>query len=56
AGGYVYVCGATLMGTDVHKAFVELVQTHGAKSVVDATRYVQDLQHNHRYIQELWSA
>ncbi|KAF0712969.1 hypothetical protein As57867_004565, partial [Aphanomyces stellatus] len=56
AGAHIYVCGATLMGTDVHKSFVELVQAHGGKSADDASRFVQDLQHNHRYIQELWSA
>ncbi|ETW01203.1 hypothetical protein H310_06794 [Aphanomyces invadans] len=54
-GGHVYVCGATLMGTDVHKAFVELVQTHGGKSQADAAAFVQDLQHHHRYVQELWA-
>ncbi|KAG9405984.1 hypothetical protein AC1031_003906 [Aphanomyces cochlioides] len=56
AGGYIYVCGATLMGADVHKAFVELIQTHGGKSAADATKFVHDLQQSHRYVQELWSA
>ncbi|KAF0685521.1 Aste57867_22613 [Aphanomyces stellatus] len=55
AGAHIYVCGATLMGTDVHKSFVELVQVHGNERVDDAVRYVQDLQKKGRYIQELWT-
>ncbi|OQR94143.1 NADPH-cytochrome P450 reductase [Thraustotheca clavata] len=55
-GAHVYVCGATVMGTDVHKAFVNVVQQHGAQSADQAANFVHDMQHNQRYIQELWSS
>ncbi|KAF0744968.1 hypothetical protein Ae201684P_011492 [Aphanomyces euteiches] len=55
AGAHVYVCGGTLMGNDVQKAFVELVQFHGGKSPLDASHFVRELQRSYRYVQELWT-
>ncbi|KDO31201.1 hypothetical protein SPRG_03819 [Saprolegnia parasitica CBS 223.65] len=55
-GGHVYVCGATVMGADVHKAIVSVVQKHGGLSADAAATFVHDLQHNQAYIQELWSS
>jgi NADPH-ferrihemoprotein reductase len=55
-GGYVYVCGATAMGEDVHKTIVEVVQTHKKLSHDEAEKFVRGLQTSGRYIQELWTA
>ncbi|EQC33246.1 hypothetical protein SDRG_09229 [Saprolegnia diclina VS20] len=55
-GAHVYVCGATVMGADVHKAIVSVVQKHGGLSADAAAAFVHDLQHNQAYIQELWSS
>ncbi|KAF0685520.1 Aste57867_22612 [Aphanomyces stellatus] len=56
AGAHVYVCGATCVGLDVLKAFQDLVQAHGDKSVGDAAIYVEEMQASARYVQELWSS
>ncbi|OQR90495.1 NADPH-cytochrome P450 reductase [Achlya hypogyna] len=55
-GAHIYVCGATAMGADVHRAIVTVVQKHGGQSAEAAAAYVQDLQHKSSYIQELWSS
>lgn len=52
---YVYVCGATAMGHDVHAALERIVERHGDQSAEDAKKYVKSLADNGRYIQELWS-
>lgn len=53
---HIYVCGATNMGHDVSKAFLEIFQDSGKLSESDATTLLKGLQHTGRYIQELWSA
>lgn len=55
-GGYVYVCGATAMGEDVHRTIVEIVQAEKGVSREEAEKYVKHLQTSGRYIQELWTA
>ena len=55
-GGYIYVCGATAMGEDVHKTILDVVQTHKQISKEEAEKYVKALQTSGRYIQELWTA
>jgi len=52
---YVYVCGGTRMGTDVHKALVDLIMANGGMKEDDAHAYVKNLQNDGRYVQELWS-
>ncbi len=56
AGAYVYVCGATAMGADVHQAFMQLMQDHKGMSKAAATTFLVELQKKGRYVQELWSA
>eukprot|EP00388_Colpodella_angusta_P031419 GDKK01022805.1.p2 GENE.GDKK01022805.1~~GDKK01022805.1.p2 ORF type:complete len:148 (-),score=37.14 GDKK01022805.1:228-671(-) len=55
-GAYVYVCGATAMGTDVMAAFVKILQEQNNMSVAQATAFVKELQDKGRYVQELWTA
>jgi len=55
-GGYIYVCGATQMGTDVMEAFVEMCMREYYMSHDQAVKFVKDLQKNGRYVQELWTA
>jgi len=52
-GAHIYVCGATNMGADVLAAVKEIA---AAKGGVDGEKYAQDMQHNGRYVAELWSA
>lgn len=57
---YVFVCGATSMGTDVLEALKTILTTYGAggskpMSAADAATYVRELQESGRYVQELWS-
>jgi NADPH-ferrihemoprotein reductase len=56
AGGYLYVCGATSMGGDVHSAFIQLLKQEKKMSEAAATTYVKNLKSNGRYVQELWSS
>lgn len=52
---HIYVCGATDMGRAIREAVVQIAQDVGGLSQVDAVAYLQDMQKNGRYIQELWA-
>lgn len=52
---YVYVCGATGMGNDVHRVLVEILERHGGQSRAAAGETLKALQDTHRYVQELWA-
>ncbi|KAF1331738.1 Nadph-cytochrome p450 reductase, partial [Globisporangium splendens] len=54
-GAYIYVCGATSMGNDVHKVLHTIIERVGSQSDTQAAQTLKDLQDNHRYIQELWA-
>lgn len=54
--GYVFVCGATAMGNDVHEALLSVLQKTKGMTAQAATAYLKELQQNGRYVQELWSA
>ena len=56
AGAYVFVCGATSMGADVHTAFLQLLQQKKGMTEASASVFVVGLQKSGRYVQELWSA
>lgn len=55
-GAYIYVCGATAMGTDVMECFAKLFQEHYHITKDQATDMIKDLQKKGRYVQELWTA
>jgi sulfite reductase (NADPH) flavoprotein alpha-component len=49
-GAYIYVCGdARRMAKDVEGALIDIVATHGARSVNEAIAFVADLKKNGRY-------
>mmetsp|Transcript_13400 Transcript_13400/g.24814 ORF Transcript_13400/g.24814 Transcript_13400/m.24814 type:complete len:687 (+) Transcript_13400:177-2237(+) len=52
-GAYIYVCGATRMGKDVHLALENVCYKVGG--VTEPKAFVEELQTSGRYIQELWS-
>jgi len=54
-GGFVFVCGATSMGSDVYEAIVSVVEKEKALSKAAAVEFVKKLQSTGRYVQELWS-
>jgi sulfite reductase alpha subunit-like flavoprotein len=54
-GGYVYVCGATAMGHDVHEALVHVLKSHKGMNEAQANEHLKTLQTKGRYVQELWS-
>ena len=54
-GGYLFVCGATAMGGDVHSALVEILRKHKSLTKDRALAFLTDLQKSGRYVQELWS-
>lgn len=54
-GAHLYVCGdATRMAKDVHAALLEIIATHGGKSVEDAADYLSDLQRQGRYARDVY--
>jgi NADPH-ferrihemoprotein reductase len=55
-GAYIFVCGGTSMGNDVHRALLQLLETHRKLCTSDATVAIEQLQKSGRYVQELWSA
>lgn len=54
-GGYIYVCGATAMGSDVHAALIDIWSSGKGVSKDAATAAIKNLQDTGRYVQELWS-
>jgi len=56
AGGYIYVCGATNMGTDVMEAFVVMFMEKYHIGRPQAVEEIKKLQKKGRYVQELWTA
>lgn len=54
-GGYLYVCGdARHMAKDVHAEILASVQACRGCSDAEAKEFVRDLQHRHRYMQDVW--
>lgn len=54
-GGYLYVCGdAKHMAKDVHAEIEAAVQDCRGCSNADAKAFVRELQHSHRYMQDVW--
>lgn len=53
-GAHLYVCGAIAMGRDVHAVLLDVIATHGGKSVDDANDYLNDLQAHGRYARDLY--
>jgi len=54
SGAHLYVCGAIAMGKDVHAALLDVIATHGGKSVDDANDYLNDLQAQGRYARDVY--
>ena len=55
-GAHVYVCGATKMGNDVRMALSAILATEGNMGPDGAIAYINQLQAEGRYVQELWSS
>ncbi|CAM9130135.1 unnamed protein product [Pylaiella littoralis] len=55
AGAYVYVCGGTHMGGDVHSELNHIAQSRGLMGVEESKEYIKGLRDAGRYVQELWS-
>lgn len=54
-GGSLFVCGdAKHMAKDVHAAVEAAVQAARACTAAEAQAFVRDLQHSHRYMQDVW--
>lgn len=53
-GAHLYVCGAVAMSKDVHAALVEIVATHGGRSVEDATAWLDALIAEGRYARDAY--
>ncbi|XP_054724199.1 methionine synthase reductase-like isoform X2 [Uloborus diversus] len=56
AGGKIFVCGdAKYMAHDVQKAFVEVIQSCRGIRESEAISFVENLQKQHRYINDVWT-
>jgi len=54
-GASLYVCGdAEHMAPDVHRALLEIVAKHGARSAEDAAEYLLELQQARRYQRDVY--
>jgi len=54
-GAYVYVCGdAQHMAPDVHRALLQLIAAHGARSEDAAAEYLLQLQQERRYQRDVY--
>ncbi len=54
-GGHLYICGdARYMAHDVHKAFLQILQTEGGLSPEAADQYLQNLEASGRYQKDVW--
>eukprot|EP00904_Undaria_pinnatifida_P010755 jgi/Undpi1/680/HiC_scaffold_10.g04144.m1 len=54
-GAYVYVCGGTRMGTDVHNELSRIARDLGLMGGEEAKEFLKVLHTDGRYVQELWS-
>ena len=54
AGGYIYVCGSTSMGSNVTHALETIFRQNGL-SQEEAESKIAALHSSGRYIQELWN-
>ncbi len=58
---YVFVCGGTAMGAQVHEAFVRVLTSSasegegGAMTNEEAIAHLKSMQQKKTYVQELWS-
>ena len=55
-GGYLFVCGATAMGGDVHSTLVDILVKNKSMTKDAAAAFLTELQKKGRYVQELWSS
>ena len=54
-GGYFYVCGdATYMAKDVEAALLEVIATCGAMSIDKASKYLDNLKKEKRYVRDVY--
>jgi sulfite reductase (NADPH) flavoprotein alpha-component len=54
-GAFLYVCGdAEQMAPDVHRALLDIVASHGARTEEDAAEYVLQLQQARRYQRDVY--
>ena len=55
---YIYVCGdASRMAKDVKNAIIDILALHNEKmDKKDAIKYVENMQNNGRYLQDIWSS
>eukprot|EP00455_Lapot_gusevi_P010460 TRINITY_DN1472_c0_g1_i6.p1 TRINITY_DN1472_c0_g1~~TRINITY_DN1472_c0_g1_i6.p1 ORF type:complete len:654 (+),score=255.01 TRINITY_DN1472_c0_g1_i6:90-2051(+) len=51
---HFFVCGSTSMGKEVREFVVDIIHTHGGKSLDEAQKYLRQMQTSNRFIQELW--
>ena len=54
-GAYVYVCGGTRMGTDVHNELSRIARDLGLMGGEEAKEFLKVLHTDGRHVQELWS-
>lgn len=54
--GSIYVCGGTQMGKDVQVALEAIIAQEKSVTSDEAKAYIEALQREKRYIQELWSS
>src|SRR5262249_27444821 len=55
SGAHIYICGdAKRMAKDVERALVDIVVQHGARSVNEATVFVNDLKKSGRFQQDVY--
>lgn len=53
-GAHLYICGAIVMGKDVHQALIEIVSEQGGKSKEAASEYLSELQQAGRYAKDVY--
>ncbi|CAD2213047.1 FAD binding domain/Oxidoreductase NAD-binding domain containing protein, putative [Angomonas deanei] len=51
---YVYVCGDSNMGKEVHQTLIEIIQQTTGKSESGATEYVEYIMSQGRYTRDVW--
>jgi sulfite reductase (NADPH) flavoprotein alpha-component len=55
AGAHLYICGdASRMAKDVHNALLQVIQTVGARSPEEASKYLETLQTAKRYLRDVY--
>ena len=54
---YIFICGdASKMAKDVENTIIELIALHSKMSLIESTKYIENMKNTHRYNVDVWNS